>query len=250
MKNYFRWRWLVASWLLLTGLIACAVEEQQAAAPTGSSENPPVEPARPTVTLARPTAALARPTPTLVPVGGAPAQPSQPPATGLTPVPLATAGVTPVPPPTTGVQTVRLEDDAWQGSYRRAGGTTVYGGRTATWIYGNGTQYSAMQTQFDIARQPTGTAELRVEGMDSEGSAKTAIRITINGQPIFEGANPLPDDDQPLATGTWATARWSFSAALLRPGANVVEVVNLSPGQFSRPPFFMLDYAEISYATP
>lgn len=220
---------------MLTGLIGCAVEGQQGAAPSQSVENPPVEPARPTATLARPT-------PTLVPVtgGGAPAQPPQPPV----------SGVTAVPPATTGVQTVRLEDDVWQGSYRRSGGPTVYGGRSATWIYGTGTQYSTMQARFEVVGQPAGTAELRVEGMDSEGPGKTLIQITINGQPIFEGGNPLPDDDQPLATGTWATTRWPFAASLLRPGANVVQVANLSPGQFSRPPFFMLDYAEISYATP
>lgn len=179
----------------------------------------------------------ARPTPTLVPVGGAVAQPPAP-------------GGTAAPPATAGGQTIRLDDDVWQGSYRRSTGPTVYGGRSATWIYGTGTQYSTMQAQFEVAGQPAGTAELRIEGMDSEGPAKTSIQITINGQPIFEGPNPLPDDDQPLATGTWATTRWPFAAALLRPGSNVVRVVNLSPGQFSRPPFFMLDYAEISYTTP
>lgn len=145
--------------------------------------------------------------------------------------------------------TVRLEDDQWQGGYRRSGGVSIYGGRTATWIYGVTTNYSEMQAQFEVTGQPSGAAELRIEGMDSEGPAKTRIQIAINGTPIFDGPNPLPDDDLPLDSGTWATATWSFDAALLRPGANVIRIANLSPGQFSRPPFFMLDYAEMRYQT-
>ncbi len=137
----------------------------------------------------------------------------------------------------------------WQGSYRRASGNTVYGGRTATWIYGTTTQYSTMQATFRVDQQPVGTAELSVEGMDSEGRAKTPIRITVNGVQIFQGANPLPDDDLPLESGTWDTATWGFDAALLRPGENRITISNEAPGEFSRPPFFMLDYAVISYRT-
>ena len=30
--------------------------------------------------------------------------------------------------------------------------------------------------------------------------------------------NPLPDDDQPLETGTWDRHSWTFDATLLRDG--------------------------------
>lgn len=233
MKQYQNWRGLGVSGLLLIALIGCAVEEQQATGPT--------QPAQPSINAAIPT--QARPTPTFVPVNGAVAPTGAPVSGTVVTTGVPTSGTV----VTTGGQTVRLEDDAWQGSYRRASGQTIYGGRSATWIYGTGTQYSTMQAQFQVSGQPVGTAELRVEGMDSEGSAKTQIQITINGQAIFNGANPLPDDDQPLDSGTWNTARWPFSATLLRSGLNEIRVENLSPGQFSRPPFFMLDYAEISY---
>lgn len=215
MKRTNCWYWLAIIWLL--ALSGCSVGEQQADTPTRPTAD---QAAVPTIA---PVQVPARPTPTFVPTGGTVAA-----ATG---------------------QTVRLEDDVWQGSYRRSGGSSVYGGRSATWIYGVGTDYSAMQAQFEVVGQPRGTADLRVEGMDSEGAAKTRIQITINGTPIFDGPNPLPDDDQPLDSGTWATAAWSFDAALLQPGTNVVQVINRSPGQFSRPPFFMLDYAEIRYQT-
>lgn len=144
---------------------------------------------------------------------------------------------------------VELDDTVWQGGYRRSSGVTRYGGRTATWIYGIGTDFSAMRAEFEVQEQPTGTAELRIEGMDSEDRAKTPISIAINGTEIFNDPNPLPNDDFNLDTGTWTTAAFPFDAQLLRLGANEIQIRTLVQGQFSRPPFFMLDYAEISYET-
>jgi hypothetical protein len=140
-----------------------------------------------------------------------------------------------------------LEDTAWQGSYRRASGNNVYGGRTAAWIYGTTTQFSTMQATFALGEQPSGLATLSIEGMDSEGESKTPIRITVNDTEIYSGPNPLPNDDLPLETGTWTTYTWRFDAALLRPGQNMISISNLAPGAFSRPPFFMLDYAQIAF---
>jgi hypothetical protein len=145
--------------------------------------------------------------------------------------------------------TFLLEDIAWQGGYGSPAGKT-YGGRTATWIYGTSTEYSTMRAFFQVPARSIGTAQLSVEGMDSEGPQKTQISIRINGVEIYRGENPLPDDDQPLESGTWATYTWSFDAALLRPGRNEISVSNLDQGAFSLPPFFMLDYATIAYQTP
>jgi hypothetical protein len=142
--------------------------------------------------------------------------------------------------------TLRLEDTDWTGGYRLAGASS-YGGRSATWIYGTSTDFSEMQASFEVEGAPFGTAELSVEGMDSEGPAKTPIEIIVNGEPIYNGPNPLPDDDFVLQTGTWQTESWSFEGDLLRSGSNTITIRNLAPGQFSRPPFFMLDYAEVIY---
>jgi hypothetical protein len=145
--------------------------------------------------------------------------------------------------------TIVLEDTDWQGGYRRPGGQT-YGGRTATWIYGSSTEYSVMRTRFAIADTFAGTATLTIEGMDSEGRTKTPIQILVNGVEIYNGPNPLPDDDQPLETGTWASQSWEFDAALLHMGQNEISISNLAEGEFSRPPFFMLDYAKLNYSAP
>ena len=104
-----------------------------------------------------------------------------------------------------------------------------------------------MQAAFSLEAQPSGTASLSVEGMDSEDAVKTPIRISVNDTIIYDGPNPLPNDDLPLATGTWATYTWRFDAALLQPGTNVIRISNRAPGQFSLPPFFMLDYATVRF---
>ncbi|PLS79671.1 MAG: hypothetical protein CYG59_11875, partial [Chloroflexi bacterium] len=146
---------------------------------------------------------------------------------------------------TTGA-TVELDDGAWSGGYRRANGGT-YGGRTATWIYGTATEWSTMQATFLVEAQPFGSAELSVEGMDSEGADKTPIVIAVNGHEIYSGPNLLPDDDLPFDSGTWDTYTWTFNAQVLQPGTNTITIANGAVGAFSRPPFFMLDYAELAY---
>jgi hypothetical protein len=165
------------------------------------------------------------------------------------PAPPAAVATTPQVSQVGDAVTIVLEDTDWQGGYRRPGGQT-YGGRTATWIYGSSTEYSVMRARFAIADTFAGTVTLTIEGMDSEGRAKTPIQIVVNGTEIYNGPNSLPDDDQPLETGTWDSQSWFFDAALLHVGQNEISVSNLAEGAFSRPPFFMLDYAKLSYSAP
>lgn len=145
--------------------------------------------------------------------------------------------------PLAGGLAVTLEDTAWEGGYRRSDG--VYAGRSATWVYAAGTGYDSMRAEFSLPQAPGGSAELLIEGMDSEGPRKTEIVIAVNGQTIYNGPNPLPDDDFVAETGTWASHSFIFDAAILRAGANELLISNRSPGQFGQPPFFMLDYAVI-----
>jgi serine/threonine-protein kinase len=214
-------------------------------------EQSPAPASRPT------TAAIAEVAPTSD-ASAAPSEPSPAPASQPITRPQPTAApAAPPPPPIQSTpqiarqdQTtiIRFEDSDWQGGYRRAAGRT-YGGRTATWIYGTSTEWSSMQAGFDLAAQPAGIATLTIEGMDSEDRLKTPISILVNGVEIFNGPNPLPNDDQPLESGTWASFVWSFDAQLLHPGHNDIQIKNLASGAFSLPPFFMLDYADLAYTS-
>lgn len=221
--------------------------------------------------LDQPTALASRPTPTLVPTLPAPTPriellppdavpvPTPEPTNSLEPSPFVASTpplleptappATPVPPQATSGEelVIRLEDTDWSGGFRNPGG---YRGRSATWIYGTSTQYTTMQATFTLDIQPVGEATLAIEGMDSEGRAKTPISISVNGSEIYNGPNPLPDDEYPFQVGTWATATWRFDAALLRPGQNTIVIRNLAPGSFSLPPFFMLDYAIVRLPLP
>jgi hypothetical protein len=141
-----------------------------------------------------------------------------------------------------------LEDYNWSGGYGNAANPKSYGGRTATWVYGQRTQYNTMRASLELAGQPTGIAALVIEGMDSEDRAKTVISIAVNDQEIFRGENPLPNDDLPLQSGRWASETFTFDASLLRSGRNELTISNLSQGQVGLPPFFMLDYADLTYS--
>lgn len=104
-----------------------------------------------------------------------------------------------------------------------------------------------MQASFSLDVTPSGPAQLTIEGMDSEDAAKTEIAIEVNGTQIYVGPDPLPNDDLPLETGTWAQHSFSIDAKLLRVGRNTITIRNRSPGAFGLPPFFMLDYAIVAF---
>lgn len=193
--------------------------------------------------------------PTFVPPPPTKAPPTRmppPPTKALpTPIPEPPAPIQPTPAPVVaGTASVVLDDTAWSGGYGGASSQRRYAGRTATWIYARNTQYNTMQAAFELPAQPVGPVALSIEGIDSEGPAKTPILILINGMEAYNGPNTLPDDDQVLATAPWATRTWTFDAALLKPGTNTISITNLAQGKFGQPPFFMLDYAEIAYDLP
>jgi eukaryotic-like serine/threonine-protein kinase len=199
-----------------------------------------------------PVEVVPEPTPTPEPTP-APPTPEPPPEPTPEPPPPAPEPI-PEPPPAEPEplppepEVLRLEDPAWQGAYRRGSGNTFYGGRSAAWIYGTNSGYSTMQAVFDLGSPPApGQAVLRIEGMDSEDEPKTPISIRVNDVEIFNGPNPLPNDQLPIDVGLWGSYDWPFDSALLRPGQNVVSISVLVEGAVGRPPWFMLDYADVIY---
>lgn len=141
----------------------------------------------------------------------------------------------------------RFEDTAWQGSRHYSNGQT-YDGRTATWIYGDGTAENTMRVSFSLPGAGTGQAELSLTGQDDEAPAKAGIEITVNGTRIFAGPDPLPDDPVAgrLDDGAWQTHTFPFEGSLLVAGTNTIAITNRSPGKVGGPPFLMLDYADLS----
>ncbi|MEA2573092.1 MAG: eukaryotic-like serine/threonine-protein kinase [Chloroflexia bacterium] len=143
---------------------------------------------------------------------------------------------------------IALEDRDFIGGYFRSNG--LYHGVTATWVYGQATQYSTMTALFNLDNAPEGDATLTITGLDSEDATKTPINIVVNGTDIYTGDNPLPDDfrNGPNGAGNWGTAQWVIPAGVLRPGTNTLSITNLFPGgTINTVPFFMLDTASITW---
>ena len=222
----------------------------------GSPVAATASPVPPTATQVPPTNTPAPPTGTTVPPTDTPAPPPTDTPVQMPPPPQPAVTDTPAPPVDTptavaqagGAGKVYLDDTAFSGAATRSDG--MYHGRTAHWIYGQGTPYHTMTTSFNIDNPPTGEAKLQINGVDSEDSAKTPIRITINNTVIYEGPDPLPDDttNGPNGPGNWGLYTWRVNPGVFVQGQNTLTIDNLSPSdKVNYPLFFMLDYAVISW---
>jgi serine/threonine protein kinase len=202
-------------------------------------------------------------TPTTVPIDTpAPAPTDTPvptdtpePAPTDTPLPEPLPTDTPLPPPTEPPppvppegNMVTLDDTAFSGGYTRRDGR--YHGRTAHWVYGQGTAYHTMVAQFVLDKVPKKEVKLVITGVDSEDERKTPMLIAINSTPIFNDLDPLPNDDQSgvEGEGNWGKSTFYFDPDLLHEGVNSLIIANLDPSdQINSPPFIMVDYATLTW---
>jgi uncharacterized protein YraI len=148
------------------------------------------------------------------------------------------------------VAPLMVDDTDFTGGFSRHDG--LYKGHTARWVYSQKTRFARMHAIFDVQATPlgnnAGNVGLGLVGMDSEDSAKTPIRIAINGHTVYQGLDPLPNDFSPYnpEQGNWGEATLTFPASYLKPGANDLEITDLaSEGRVGHVPFFLLDYAVV-----
>ncbi|MDQ3703956.1 MAG: protein kinase [Chloroflexota bacterium] len=202
------------------------------------------QPPPPTDTPLPPTETPAPPQPTETPAPPPPTDTPPPVVPTDTPEP----PVEPTAVPVDSGGSVALEDRDFIGGYFRSDG--LYHGVTATWVYGQATEFSTMTALFNIDSAPQGQATLTIVGLDSEDPVKTPISIVVNGVEIFVGGNPLPNDftTGPQGAGNWGAAQWVIPAGVLQAGTNTLSITNLTPGgTINAPPFFMLDTATITW---
>ncbi len=107
--------------------------------------------------------------------------------------------------------TLRLEDTDFSGGWRNRG-ASIYGGRTATWVYGQGSGYDTMRASFQASTSPGATAVLRITGMDSEDRAKTPMRVTINGTCCSKEITPCRTTIFRSTSGRWDELVLRFDA--------------------------------------
>jgi serine/threonine-protein kinase len=143
---------------------------------------------------------------------------------------------------------VTLDDSAFVGGYTNDGG--LYHGRTAHWVYGQGTAYSSMSASFTVKKKPNGPAKITIVGLDAEDEPKSHVRIVLNNKLIYDGPDPLPNDDTSGVNGpgNWGDATFDIPNKTLQDGLNVLTITNLDPSdKINYPIFVMVDYVTLKW---
>ncbi len=112
-------------------------------------------------------------------------------------------------------------------------GTSHYGEEVNV-VYAADSGASTMQGELNLPRLESGPLYLHLKGRDDDSADTTPVAITVNGEVLFEGPNPFPNDD-------FAVVPFSLPEGLARVGANRVVIENKSPeGRVGMPPWFMV----------
>ncbi len=179
--------------------------------------------------------------------------PSSPP-TPRNPPPTAAPSEPPAqptrPPPAVSDYTVRIPDGRFVGDSGGDGNGT-YHGRTASWIYGQGTPYSQMTAQFTLDQPGVifGRGSLEIVGLDGENEKHNSVRVELNGVTLFEGPDPLPNDICCNGTGPgdWGSAVFEIPRDVLQ-SENVLKITNLELSDCTGcPKFVMVDFFVVTY---
>jgi len=130
-------------------------------------------------------------------------------------------------------------------------GSGDYHGRRATWIYGQGTPYSAMTAKFELEQTAAafGQASLTIVGLEGSEPEKQTISIALNGETLYEGEDPLPNDfaPGPSGEGNWGSATFKFPADILKRN-NELTITNLTDSSCTLcSDFVLFDYGLIKY---
>jgi len=231
-------------------IIATGTPEQPTDTPTAApaTEAPPTDTPQPLPTDTPPPTIEPPPTVTseLPPTDTPVVDESTPTPELPTPEPVSTP-VEPTPLPTGG-NSVTIDGPGFSGGYTNS--TATYHGRSAEWVYGQGTDYSSMQAVFTIDEKPRGPGELTIVGVDSEDVPKTPMLIDINGKVIFEDRDPLPNDNSngPNAPGNWGEVTFRIDPNVLQQGQNTITITNLDPSnKINYPIFIMIDSATVTW---
>jgi len=194
--------------------------------------------------------------PTPAPVTPAPVTPApRTPAPRTEPPPEQTPDAPPSPPAaTTPPQAptdvvVRVQNGRFTGDFP---GDGTYHGRTASWVYGQGTAYHTMTATFPLDQSPSSKrATIEIVGLDGENPLLNDVRFVLNGVTIYEGPNPLPNDTccGGSGSGNWGSVTFVIPTSMLGTN-NSFSVTNLEPTDCTEcPKFVMVDYFELAYRT-
>ncbi|MEO8288564.1 MAG: protein kinase [Chloroflexota bacterium] len=230
--------------IFLTATSTPTAEASPTETATETPTESPTDTPEPTIEVPPTATVEPAPLPTDTPAPGvepAPTVDSEPPTVEPLPLP-------PDPTPQPGqFNSVTFDAYDFHGGYTNAAG---YHGRTAQWVYGLGTAYSSMSVGFTVDEKPNGPGTLNIVGIDSEDEAKTPVRISVNNSVIYEGPNPLPNDNTSgsAGPGNWGTVTFRLNPKILKQGENTITITNLDPSdKVNYPLFVMIDSVTITW---
>ncbi|MEX1157680.1 MAG: protein kinase [Thermomicrobiales bacterium] len=245
-----------------TPTVVAAVEStatEAVVAPTATETAEPAATVAPTETLeptASPTvsptiAASATPEPTLTPEptvtptpepesteAPAPTSTPEPPPSDVVfnePIPLSA-----IPYPIQDGDDETMEAGDFEGAYRRPDGRLY--GLPAVHLYGQGSDASTATASFEVDAGPAEYIVIVITGMDDEVAAKVPIRVSLNGNTVWEGASPFGNED-------WTDVAWVVQdLGWISGGENTLAVTNLEEGgEIGTPPWVLLTSATVYY---
>ncbi len=239
------------------------VTETAEPTPTETAEPTPTETAEPTETPEPTPEPSATPTvqPTQTPEPSPTPEPTvtptpEPPPPTETPVPPTPTREPPPPPPNVVFnQPIPLSaipypiqngfDESmnasdFEGAYRRPDG--VLYGLPAVHLYGQGSDADTATAGFNADESADDYIVIVITGMDDELSSKVPIRISLNGNTVWEGNSPFGNED-------WTDVAWVVqNLGWLSDGGNTLSVTNLGGnGEVGAPPWVLLTSATVFY---
>ncbi|MCE5241292.1 DUF4838 domain-containing protein [bacterium] len=105
--------------------------------------------------------------------------------------------------------------------------------RRAIWIYGVGSANPAMWTVLHLDAAPQKPARLVLTAQDDDKPGTVAIRVTVNGQTVFEGPNTCAEHN-------WSAQEIAVPAGVLKAGDNEIRIVTTQPSKAFDQGWFML----------
>lgn len=123
---------------------------------------------------------------------------------------------------------------AWKGADRRY----------VAWINGARSSAPEMAAQFRLTAPPTADYELVMSGLDHNAEPPCRIRVTANGNTVFEGPNPF-------ASAAWEKHTFVVPGKFLHDNENTIRIENIEDSDvMSGAPWFMLHYVLLRPVKP
>ena len=112
--------------------------------------------------------------------------------------------------------------------------------RRAIWIYGPNTKTPVMRADFELDKALGAGAKLVLVGQDDDKPGAVGIEISINGKPVFSGANGCQQNG-------WSSREFVLEAGVCKTGRNTLRIRTIKPSAARDSGWFMVSECKIFF---